>query len=85
MLTPVSIDFVKFLLAALVVAGALRSAQTDQPFGTSPSAWTGQRIIRLHGFGQIHHTDGDRDVHDALLLSDAIAYFTAKIERNPRD
>lgn len=73
----------------------------------------------LHGYGQVHHTDGDRartavginivtpvvrvdgnriwvsstggddsgwlDASDAILLSDAIAYFTAKIEQNPKD
>src|SRR5258708_15343255 len=111
------IQSVKLLLAAaLTVTGALGSVQTDRPIGTSPSTWTGQRIVMLHGFGQVHHTDGDRartavginlvtpvvrvdgnriwvsstggdesgwlDIHDALLLSDAIAYFTAKIEQD---
>ena len=102
-----------------MVASALQSAQTDQPVGTSPSDWTGQRIIMLRGYGQVHHADSDRsqsavginivtpvarvdgnriwvsstggdgsgwlDVHDAILLSDAIAYFTAKIEQDPSD
>jgi tetratricopeptide (TPR) repeat protein len=73
----------------------------------------------LHGYGQVHHTDGDRartgvginivtpvvrvdgnriwvsstggddsgwlDAPDVLPLSDALAYFTARIERDPND
>jgi tetratricopeptide (TPR) repeat protein len=104
---------VKRLLAALVVTCVLQSAQTP------PSTWVGQRIVILHGYGEVHRTDTERaktavginivtpvarvdgnriwvsstgaddsgwlDVRDALLLSDAITYFTAKIQQDPND
>jgi hypothetical protein len=47
-------------LTSLLISGALQGAPTDQTTGAPASAWVGQRIVMLRGYGEVHHADTDR-------------------------
>jgi hypothetical protein len=107
------------LLASLLLSGAIEAMPAEQTAAAPATAWVGQRIVMLRGYGAVHHGDSDRartavginlvtsvvrvegsrvwvnatgedvsgwlDARDAILLAEAIPYFTTLIERNPTD
>lgn len=111
----------RFISFFLILASAphFESLRSQAPFRRMDQTWVGQRIIMLHGWGEVHHGDNDRartvvginlvtavtkvdrnrvwvsstggddagwiSAENALLLSDALAYFNSIIQNNPRD
>ena len=107
------------LLTSLLLAAALEAGPAGQSTAGPTTAWVGQRIVMLRGYGAVHQGDSDRartavginlvtsvvrvegdrlwvsstgndvsgwlDARDAILLADAVPYFTTLIERNPSD
>ncbi len=107
------------LVASLLFSAALAAPSAGQATEAPATAWVGQRIVMLHGYGAVYSGDSDRartavginlvtsvvrvegsrlwvdatgkdvsgwlDARDAILLADAIPYFTTLIQRNPKD